>query len=150
MFHRNQWPYRYAYAHSHSCGIHRLESRAHQSRGGRRHGGFGVRRPLRYLSYHLDLDESQRRQLAASFERIKLEREQAELDKKKSDASLADEFIRSEVSVEELRQALAPRAQIDANLQTVVAKELFEIATMLDAEQREEFAHLLRTGVLKL
>ena len=152
MFHRNQWPYRYAYAYSHSCGINRsmYETRAHQSRGAAKRGGFGVRRPLRYLSYHLDLDESQRRQLAACFERIKLEREQAELDHKKTDVSLAAEFMRVEVSVEDLRQAQAPRAQADANLQTVVAKELYEIASILDAEQREEFAHLLRTGVIKL
>jgi hypothetical protein len=153
MFHCNYWSYRHAYAHA-SSGNRRpfYESRAsrHSRTSQTGGGGFGVRRPLRYLSYHLELDESQRRGVAASFERIKLEREQAELDHKKLDASLADQFARADVSVDDLRQALAPRAQTDANMQTVIAKELYEIAAILNADQREEFAHLLRTGVLKL
>ena len=37
-----------------------METRRHRS------GGFGVRRPLRYLSHHLDLDDVQRRKFAAS------------------------------------------------------------------------------------
>lgn len=153
MFHCTKWSYRPAYAHG-SCGNKRpfYESRGsrHSPSSTRGGGGFGIRRPLRYLSYHLDLDESQRRSVAASFERIKLEREQVELDHKKLDASLADQFARADVSVDDLRQTLAPRTQSDANMQTVVAKELYEISAILDAEQREEFAHLLRTGVLKL
>lgn len=146
MFHCYQWPRRYAYAHNRSSDT---QHPYYESRG-TRHGGFGVRRPLRYLSYHLNLDEAQRRKLAASFERVKLEREQANLDRKRVDASLADEFVQTDVSVDDLRQALEPRLQTDANMQTVIAKELYEIAAVLDAEQREEFAHLLRTGVLKL
>lgn len=146
MFHCNQWSRRYAYAHNSQRDT---QQPFYQSRASR-HSGFGVRRPLRYLSYHLDLDESQRRSVAASFERVKLEREQANLDRKKSDASLADAFVQADVSVDDLRQALSPRAQIDANMQTVIAKELYEIAAVLDGEQTEEFAHLLRTGVLKL
>lgn len=98
----------------------------------------------------MDLDENQRRKVAASFERVKLEREQASLDRKKSDATVADEFLRAEVSVDDLQKALSPRARIDANMQAVIAKELYEIATTLDDERREECAYLLRTGVLKL
>ncbi len=146
MFHCYRWrPYAYAYADGDSSGVRHpyYESR------GVKHGGFGVRRPLRYLSYHLNLDESQRRKLAASFERLKLEREQVNLDRKRVDAALAEEFVQTDVSVDDLRQALEPRLQTDANMQTVVAKELYEIAAVLDADQREEFAHLLRTGVLK-
>ena len=82
-------------------------------------------------------------------ERLKLEREQVNLDRKRVDAALAEEFVQTDVSVDDLRQALEPRLQTDANMQTVIAKELYEIAAVLDAEQREEFAHLLRTGVLK-
>jgi hypothetical protein len=147
MFHCSRWPQRYAYARGISDRNYQ-ETFYETRRSG--HGGFGVRRPLRYLSYHLDLDEQQRRKVAACFERIKLEREQATLDRKKADAALADEFLRENVSVDDLRQALAPRTQVESNMQIVLAKELVEIATVLDSDQREEFAHLLRTGVLKL
>ncbi len=146
MFHMYQWPRRYAYAHSCTSGTHRpfYESRGH------RHGSFGVRRPLRYLSYHLDLDESQRRRLAASLERIKLEREQSKLNRKRTDTTLAEAFLRVETSVDDLAAALAPNAEAELAMQKVIAKELFEIANVLDTDQREEFAHLLRTGVLRL
>ena len=146
MFHCNQWSRRLAYAQGYAAGH---QKPFYETRRSHR-GGFGVRRPLRYLSYHLDLDEDQRRKIAASFERIKLEREQANLDQKKSDAKVADEFLRDDVSVDDLSEALAIRSQIDASLQSVLARELFEIAALLDTEQREEFAHLLRTGVLKI
>ena len=150
MFHCNQWSRRLAYAQGYAHGHHKpyYETRRHNRHAGR--GDFGVRRPLRYLSYHLDLDEAQRRKVAASFERIKLEREQASLDKKKSDANVADQLLREDVSVADLSQALAERSKADETLQTVLAKELYEIVAVLDEEQREEFAHLVRTGVLKL
>ncbi len=148
MFYCNPWTRRYAYAcasrYDHPYPPARYESRR------ARHSGFGVRRPLRYLSYHLDLDESQRRKVAASVERIKLAREQGELDRKKSDAAVADLLSGDQVSVDELRQAMAPRTETASTLQTTLAKELYEIANVLDTEQREEFAHLLRSGVVKL
>ena len=144
MFHCDPWSRRYAFAYG---STHRPFHMSRSHRGG---GGFGVRRPLRYLSYHLELDESQRRKLAASFERVKLEREQARLDRKKSDANVADALLGEDVSVDDLRAALSSRSKIESDLQTVLAKELYEIARALDADQLEEFAHLVRTGVLKL
>ena len=147
MFHCNPWSRRLAYAHAYARA--HPERPIYESRG-RRHGGFGVRRPLRYLSYHLDLDEAQRRKVAASFERVKIEREQAKLDRKKCDTHVADVFLADDVAVEDLQKALEPRGQIERNMQTVTAKELYEIAKVLDDEQRDEFAHLVRTGVLKL
>ena len=150
MFHCHKWSRGYAYAHGYHRGKQHADHRPYYETRGHRRGGFGVRRPLRYLSYHLDLDESQQRAIAASFERLKLEREQAKLDRKKSDAALADAFEHKDASVDDLRQVLAPRAQIDTNMQAVIAKELFEISAVLEDAQREEFAHLLRTGVIKL
>ena len=64
--------------------------REHRGRRGHRSGNFGVRRPLRYLSYQLDLDESQRRQVAAALDSVKIEREQMALDEKKMVSELAD------------------------------------------------------------
>ena len=146
MFQCNHWSRQLAYAQGYAHGHQRpfYETR------GTRHGGFGVRRPLRYLSYHLDLDASQRRKVAASFERVKLAREQAKLDRKKCDGNVTDVFLREDVAREDLHKALEQRTQIEQNMQDVIATELYEIASVLDDEQREEFAHLLRTGVLRL
>lgn len=130
--------------------------REHGSRRGhRRSGGFGVRRPLRYLSYQLDLDESQRRQIAAALDAVKLEREQAVLDEKKMVAELA-ELVSAETEAESgldtdaLRAALAPRVQASEKLQKRIARALKQIVEVLDADQRQEFAYLLRTGDFRI
>ena len=155
MFNCSPWSRRYAYAHAYrDCGPSyysnkrtkrtSMESRRHRS------GGFGVRRPLRYLSYHLDLDDVQRRKFAASFEKIKLEREQAKIDRKKADAKLADELSRVDVSVEEIKSVLASRDRIADASQTILAEELHGLVSILDSEQLEEFVHLVRSGVIQL
>src|SRR6202451_1816921 len=43
-------------------------------------GGFGVRRPLRFLAYKLDLDEAQTTELAAILSDLKTERAPASAD----------------------------------------------------------------------
>lgn len=139
----NRWSRRYAYATAQSNQPF-FESRQY------RRGTFGVRRPLRYLSYQLDLDEAQRRRIAAALDRLKMEQEQGKLDKKKTVSDLADLVTRENVSVDELRKALAPRLESTENLQMAIARAVQEIVAVLDADQREEFAHLLRSGVLNL
>ena len=119
-------------------------------RHGRRAGGFGVRRPLRYLSYQLDLDESQRRRVAIVLDRVKTEREQATLDEKKMIAELADLVVDPEVSTDSLEGALAARVQSTRQVQTHIANALKEIISALDPDQREELAYLLRTGAFRI
>jgi hypothetical protein len=43
---------------------------------------------------------------------------------------LAEEFVQTDASVEDLQQALEPRLQTDANMLTAIAKELYEIAAV--------------------
>ena len=144
MYHAcNRWSKRYAYAMAQAEHPF-FESRQHRG------GSFGVRRPLRYLSYQLDLDDSQRRRIAAALDRLKIEREQGRLDKKKTVSDLADLVTRDGVSVDELRTALAPRIESAENLQIAIAQAVQEIAAVLDPDQREEFAHLIRSDALRL
>src|SRR5580698_1777810 len=42
-------------------------------------GGFGIRRPLRYLAHHLDLDERQVAEIARILDDLKTDRAQAEV-----------------------------------------------------------------------
>src|SRR5208283_2006281 len=53
-------------------------------------GSFGVRRPLRFLAYKLDLDEAQVTELAAILHDLKTERAQADVDHRRTTSALAD------------------------------------------------------------
>ncbi len=146
MYHHcNWWSRRYAYANAAS---HQSRN-YHESRRHRR-GGFGVRRPLRYLAYQLDLDEDQMRKVAAILDRLKVEREQGSLDEKKTVSELANVVTKGDVSVEELRDVLKPRIDSAGRLQLAVARAVLEMVEVLDEDQREEFAYLLRNGTLHL
>ena len=140
MYHRyHGWSRRYAFAHAYHQPSY--ESRKHSSY--RSHGGFGVRRPLRYLGYHLDLDDEQMRRVAAILDRLKNEREQAKLDESRTVSELAALVVKEGVSIDDLKAALAPRVASAERLQLVVARAVQEITEVLELEQREEFAYLL-------
>ena len=146
MYHHcNWWSRRYAYAHAASHGSRSYyESRRH------RRSGFGVRRPLRYLGYQLDLDEEQMRKVAAILDTLKVEREQGSLDEKKTISELANIVTKGDVSIDELRDVLKPRIDSAGRLQLAVARAVLEMVEVLDEDQREEFAYLLRNGTVRL
>lgn len=155
-------PYNLAFAYGYTSPDSRAESsedepqtwyahREHKAgrRGHRRAGSFGVRRPLRYLSYQLDLDESQRRQIAAALDAVKIEREQAALDEKKMVSDVADLVgveADADLNTDSLKDALSARVRASERLQKRTAKALKQIVEVLDPDQRQEFAYLLRTG----
>ena len=127
--------------------------REHRGRRGHRSGNFGVRRPLRYLTYQLDLDESQRRQVAAALDSVKLEREQMALDEKKMISELADlvydgaaNEAENKLNTDALKETLSTRVRSSEQLQKRTAKALKQIVEILDPDQRQEFAYLIRTG----
>src|SRR5437870_11850393 len=53
-------------------------------------GGFGVRRPLRFLAYKLELDDAQVESLARVLSDLKTERAQAAVDQRRTTATIAD------------------------------------------------------------
>ena len=53
-------------------------------------GGFGVRRPLRFLAHKLGLDDRQVTEMARILNELKTERAQAEVDRRRTVAALAD------------------------------------------------------------
>lgn len=124
------------------------ETREHRRQGGR--ASFGVRRPLRYLGYHLDLDESQMRRVAAILNGLKTEREQAELDERRTVAAVADLMTGEAPLPEELKAALAPRLDSAERLQREVQRAIQALYEALDADQRELFADLLRSGTISI
>ncbi len=148
------WGSRYAYAaygdRSDACDDEApstfQESRHHSRRG----GSFGARRPLRHLSYRLDLDEPQQRVAARVLDRLKMDLEQARLDEKKTLTEVANRITGEDVSVDDLRDALAPRVSSAEQLRTTIASAMQELAAVLDRDQREELAHLLRSGAFRI
>lgn len=147
MRYRSCWPWRYAYATSNTPQKTIHESRWHH-RGGSR--SFGVRRPLRYLAHHLDLDESQTRRMATVLNSLKTEREQAELDEKRTTAAMAALLESGTPTLAEVREVLSARTQSTEQLNEETAKGLVAISDFLDQDQREEFINLLLTGVVTL
>ena len=53
-------------------------------------GGFGVRRPLRFLAHRLELNDTQVAALARVLDELKTERAQAAVDGRRALAELAD------------------------------------------------------------
>lgn len=165
MRHISQWPWRYAYAASFAkacttacntsdrSGRDRSvqnsnfqESRWHHSGG----SGFGVRRPLRYLSHHLDLDESQVRRMATVLNSLKTEREQVELDEKRTVAAMANLLESGTPTLDEVREVLDVRVKSAELLKEETAKSLVSISDFLDDDQRHEFIKLLLTNSVTL
>jgi Spy/CpxP family protein refolding chaperone len=113
-------------------------------------GGFGVRRPLRFLAYKLELDDRQVSELAKILDELKTERAQAEVDRRRSLAAFADAI--SGASFEEARADEAGKLRTGSaeRLRDAVSSALRRIHGVLDQEQREKLAYLIRTGTLTI
>jgi len=113
-------------------------------------GAFGVRRPLRFLAYKLDLNEEQVAQLARILNEVKTERAQAEVDSRRTLAAFADAVAGSTFDEQRAAEAAALRIRSAERLREVVVKALASIHALLEPEQRERLAYLIRTGTLTL
>ena len=113
-------------------------------------GSFGVRRPLRFLAYKLDLREDQVAELARILDEIKTERAQAAVDHRRAISTFA-EAIESDAFDESRANAGAGiRVQSADRLRAAVVKALGRLHQILDADQRARLAYLIRTGTLSI
>jgi Spy/CpxP family protein refolding chaperone len=111
-------------------------------------GGWGVRRPLRFLAHKLDLDDKQVAELARILDELKIERAQAEVDDRRARAEFADALLGATFDAGKAGAAGERRVQSAVKLRDALTRALAAIHAMLSAEQRERFAYLVRTGVL--
>jgi Spy/CpxP family protein refolding chaperone len=116
--------------------------------GGYGSGGFGVRRPLRFLAYKLDLDERQIAALARILDQLKTERAQAEVDRRRSVAAFADALAGDTFDAAKAGEGGDLRTKSAANLRDAVLKALQEIHAVLNPDQRARLAYLIRSGAL--
>lgn len=129
----------------------------HFSRG-HRHGhggddddegaGLGVRRPLRFLAWKLDLTADQLANAARILERLKIERAQAAVDQRRSAADLADAIESEAFNVAQADAATEKRVTAALSVQRAVAKALAELHGILEPDQRRRLAMLIRTRAI--
>jgi LTXXQ motif family protein len=113
-------------------------------------GSFGVRRPLRFLAYKLDLDERQVGELARILDELKTERAQAEVDRRRSLSAFADAVGGDAFDEARAKEASGTRVATAERLRDAVTNALRRLHALLEKDQRERLAYLIRTGVLAL
>jgi len=113
-------------------------------------GAFGVRRPLRFLAYKLELNESQVSELARILSELKTERAQADVDSRRTVAGFADALCGPSFDEAKAHEAAALRVKSAERLRDAVLKALGRIHAILNEEQRNKLAYLIRTGTVTL
>ena len=113
-------------------------------------GAFGVRRPLRFLAYKLDLDERQVAELARILNELKTERAQAEVDGRRAVAAFADAIAGAAFDPQRAGEGGAARVRSAEHLRAAVVAALGRIHAILQPDQRERLAYLIRTGALTI
>ena len=111
-------------------------------------GAFGVRRPLRFLAYKLELDERQVSELARILDELKTERAQAAVDDRRTVADFADALSGEAFDAARAGAGGDRRVESARKLRDAVVRALQQIHAMLNPEQRARLAYLIRTGVL--
>src|SRR5262245_11569494 len=113
-------------------------------------GAFGVRRPLRFLAYKLELEEAQVSELARILDEIKTERAQAAVDHRRALSAFAEAV--SGESFDESRAGAGGKLRVDSadRLRSAVVSALSRLHALLTPEQRARLAYLIRTGTLTL
>lgn len=113
-------------------------------------GAFGVRRPLRFLAWKLELEEPQVAELAKVLNDLKTERAQAAVDTRRSTSAFADAIGAEAFDAERVTEAAQVRVKVAEQLRDAVIRALGRIHAVLDPEQRERLAYLIRTGALSI
>lgn len=113
-------------------------------------GSFGVRRPLRFLAYKLELTEAQVSDLARILDELKTERAQAAVDHRRTVSAFADAVAGEKFDDARAAEGAALRVKSATTLRDAVVKALGKMHALLDAEQRQQLAYLVRTGTLTI
>ncbi len=111
-------------------------------------GGFGVRRPLRFLAHKLGLEEKQIVELARILDDLKTERAQAAVDDRRTLADFADSLAGETFDAAKATAGADRRTATNQRLQQAIVRSLQQIHQILNPEQRGRLAYLIRSGVL--
>lgn len=123
---------------------------AHGPHGRGPGGGFGMRRPLRFLVEHLGLDDAQASELSRVIDELRLEREQAALDGRRAQGRLADLLEGDPLDVPAVEAAADGRLAAAKRERDAIVAALGRLHRALKPEQRTKLATLLRSGPFSL
>jgi Spy/CpxP family protein refolding chaperone len=129
------------------AGEYQAAGEHHGDAGG---GPFGVRRPLRFLAYKLELSEQQVGELARILGELKTERAQADVDGRRSVAAFADAVGGDAFDAAKAGEAAALRVKSAERLRDAVVGALGRIHALLTPDQRSKLAYLIRTGTVSI
>ena len=154
--HDQERPERHRHHDHHDREIHRVcfmsDHDRHHHEWDRSEGrsAFGVRRPLRFLAHKLDLDDRQVAELARILDELKIERAQAEVDDRRSLAEFSDSVASDPFDATKAAGAGERRVQSAARVSEKLVITLKQIHALLNADQRQRLAYMIRTGVLSV
>jgi len=111
---------------------------------------FGVRRPLRYLAWKLELDERQTAELAKILGDLKTERAQADVEGRRAASALADLASAPSFDLAKAKEATDLKVKSAERVGAALVDALARLHALLDSDQRERLAYLVRTGVVQL
>ena len=109
-----------------------------------------VRRPLRFLTYKLDLQDNQVAELAKILDEIKTERAQVAVDHRRALSAFADAVEGGDYDEARAAAGAQIRVQSAERLKGAVLNALGRLHKMLDPRQRSSLAYLIRTGTLSI
>ena len=109
-------------------------------------GGRGVRRPLRFLAWKLELDDDQLGEVAKILAELKTERAQGEVDRAKRLAAFADAVSAEAFDASRAGEGAALRVASAERMRSATLKALERLHALLEPEQRQTLAYLIRTG----
>ncbi len=113
-------------------------------------GAFGVRRPLRFLAFKLNLNEQQVGELAKILDELKTDRAQAAVDDRRVTSGFADALGLEQFDAAKAAEAGGVRVTSAERLRDAVLKALARMHAVLDSQQRAQLAYLIRTGALSI
>lgn len=140
----------HGHGHGHGHGGGGWEASHGGGEGGFDGGSFGVRRPLRFLAFKLELDDGQVEALARILDDLKTERAQVAVDHRRSTAALADAVSADAFDAAGAAEGAALRVKGAERLRAAVVTALEKIHAILHPPQRTKLAYLLRTGTLSI
>jgi Spy/CpxP family protein refolding chaperone len=110
----------------------------------------GMRRPLRFLIAQLDLDDAQASAVSKALDDLRLEREQAGLDRRRAGSKIADLVAADTIDRAALEAAADVRVQAAQRARDAVVTAVTAVHGVLKPEQRVKLSMLLRGGPLTL
>ena len=111
-------------------------------------GGIGVRRPLRFLAWKLELDEEQLGEVAKILAELKTERAQGEVDRSKRLAAFADAISADPFDASRANEGAAMAVASAERMRSASVSALEQLHALLEPEQRNTLAYLIRTGAI--